>query len=86
MQAPRGARLRRGGYCQGAGGPGSARFVCRISFVRDSFVSSGSRPNALSLCLYHDYRLRQKQSGEQRAEYFCSSHPDPTSLPVSRLV
>ena len=35
--------------CQGAnrgGGPGSARFVCRISFV-----SSGSRPNALSLSL-----------------------------------
>ena len=23
------------GKCQGAGGPGSARFVCRISFVRD---------------------------------------------------
>ena len=51
-----------------------------------SFVSSGTRPNALSLCLYHDYRLRQKQGREQRAEYFFSSHPDPTSLPVSRLV
>ena len=25
-----------------------------------SFVSLESRSNALSLCLYHDYRLRQK--------------------------
>lgn len=38
------------------------------------------------LCLYHDYRLRQEQGGEQRAEYFCPSHPDLPFLPVSRLV
>ena len=67
--------------CNPEGGPGSARVVCRISFA-----SSGGRPNALSFCLYHDYRLRQEQGGEQRAEYFCPSHPDPSFLPVSRVV
>ncbi len=69
--------------CQGAtrGGPGCAKFVCRIFFV-----SSGSRPNALSFCLYHGYRLRQKKGRKKRAEYFCSSHPDPSFLSVSRLI
>ena len=53
----------------------------RFPLIEISFVLSGSRPNALNVCLYHDYRLRQKQGGEQRAEYFCSLHPDPPFLP-----
>lgn len=80
-------------YCQsstrggGRGEPGSARFICRIFFLLEiSFVSSGGKPHALSLCFYHDYHLRQKQGGEQRAEYFCFSHSDLFFLPVSRLV
>ena len=40
----------------------------------------------MTLCLHHDYRLRQKQGGEQRAEYFCFSHLDPFFLSASRLV
>lgn len=51
-----------------------------------SFVSSGSWPETLPLCLNRDYRLRRKQGGEQRTEYFCSLHPDSSFIPVSRLV
>ena len=75
--------------CQGAtrgGDLGLRDSPVGFPLLEISFVSSGSRPKALSLCLYHDYRLRQKQGGEQRAEYFCPSHPDPSFLPVSRLV
>lgn len=43
----------------------------RFFLLEISFVSSGGRPHALSLCFYHDYHLRPKQGGEQRAEYFC---------------
>lgn len=79
------------GRCQGAtpGGDLGLRDPCvGFSLLEISFVSSGSRLNAfISLCLYHDYRLRQKQGGDQRAdEYFYSSYADPSFPPVSRLV
>lgn len=51
-----------------------------------SFVSLGHKPNALFLYLYHDYRLRQKKDGKQRAEHFSSSHSNPSFLPVLRLI
>lgn len=60
VQVSCGAWLRKKGYYQAAGGLGSSKFVCQIFFVRDFFISLGSKPNALSLCLYYDYCLRQK--------------------------
>lgn len=33
-----------------------------FSLLEISFISSGGRPNALSLCFYHDYHLCQKQA------------------------
>lgn len=67
--------------------PGGVRDSCvGFPLLEISFVSLGNRPNALSLCLYHNYHLWQKQGGEQKAEYFGSSHPDPSFLPISRLV
>ena len=61
--------------------------MCEISFVRDFLVIYiGKQATSGSLCLYHDHRLRQKQGGEQRAGYFCSSHPNPSLISASRLV
>ena len=58
--------------CNPGGEPGLRDSCVGFPLFEISFVSSESRPNALSLCLYHDYRLRQKQGGEQRAGYFSS--------------
>ena len=84
---PKSSPLRTDTLCQGAIRRGTWESEIRVSdfpcFIRKQ---TGSRPNALSPCLYHDSRLRQEQGGEQRAEYFCSLHPDPSFLPVSRLV
>ena len=54
--------------------PGGAR-VCemRVSdflcYIYREAGHIGKQAECVILCLYHDYRLRQKQGGEQRAGY-----------------